>query len=842
MLFPAVLFLHSLCPQDSAARAALDRGSRAYRAEQAQVAARAFAVADSLCPGIRGARTGLGFALLRLSRLKEAERSFRGAGTADAADADAFYGLGIVSRRLGRRDAAVAAFERALRIAPGYADALSELLALGVAPPLPALKRPDSPQIPARTSGEHFEIRTPTGWSPFYLRGINLGAALPGKFPSEFPQAESTYTRWLSLMAAAHANVVRVYTVHPPVFYRALKHWNDAHPDQALWLLHGVWAEPPPGDDYDNPAWRADVLAEMRRVVDIIHGHASIGARPGHSWGRYDADVSDHTLAYLIGREWEPSTIVAFDARHPADTTFAGRFLVMPHGTPADRWMAAQCDSMLGLEWDLYHASRPIAYTNWPTLDPLHHPTETTAAEEVTLRRAHGIPENPSLKEYDNDAVSLNAALVHPTPANLGGWYVAYHAYPYYPDFMDLDPEYGKARSSFGPSHYFGYLADLKAHYPGMPIVIAEYGVPSSRGDAHRQAEGLDHGGHDERAQATADVRLTTEIKEAGLAGGVLFAWIDEWFKHNWPVIDLEAPAERTRLWHNAMDAEQNYGLLGEYAGDTATLPVLGGDPGTWRALTSLEHDDAIDVRVGSDAAYLYLAIEGRTPAPDSASYLVGVDTYGRQQGQFVLPGLKTPDSLGYEFALTLRVGDSAGRMWVAPWYSPYLVPRPGMGPTALDPFYQYGARVAEASRSGIWDSMWVTTNRWRIGRDGRTFPAAGVDRGRLRFGTEAASTLADWYVDRNANVVEVRIPWGLLNVTDPSSHRVLTRISTEGGFRTDTTDGFRVGVVQLNASGSERDHLAPGPTYRWPGWEVPVSHERLKAAYFAIRDLWSTW
>src|SRR4029077_14365512 len=135
---------------------------------------------------------------------------------------------------------AVAAFQRALRVAPDYVDAQNELLALGESPPRSLAHRPDSAQVPARISGDHFEVLTPAGWRSFYLRGINLGAALPGQFASEFPQAESTYTRWLGLMAAAHANVVRVYTVHPPVFYRALKDWNDGHPARALWLVHGV--------------------------------------------------------------------------------------------------------------------------------------------------------------------------------------------------------------------------------------------------------------------------------------------------------------------------------------------------------------------------------------------------------------------------------------------------------------------------------------------------------------------------------------------------------------------------------------------------------------------------
>ena len=53
-----------------------------------------------------------------------------------------------------------------------------------------------------------------------------------------------------------------------------------------------------------------------------------------------------------------------------------------------DVWLAQQCDYMLAYEADTYNALRPIAYTNWPTLDPLTHPTEATTAEEARWRRA----------------------------------------------------------------------------------------------------------------------------------------------------------------------------------------------------------------------------------------------------------------------------------------------------------------------------------------------------------------------------------------------------------------------------------------------------------------------
>src|SRR2546426_11376199 len=85
---------------------------------------------------------------------------------------------------------------------------------------------------------------------------------------------------------------------------------------------------------------------------------------------------------------------------------------------------------------------------------------------------------------------------------------------------------------------------------------------------------------------AEIDARLTREVRAAGAAGGVLFAWLDEWFKHTWVTIDLEVPAERRRLWHNMEDAEQHYGLMGEYAGASAdATPEPGGDPAVWRAL-----------------------------------------------------------------------------------------------------------------------------------------------------------------------------------------------------------------------------------------------------------------
>jgi len=196
-----------------------------------------------------------------------------------------------------------------------------------------------------------------------------------------------------------------------------------------------------------SPEFEGQFFGEMRRVVDLIHGRADIEPRPGHASGHYTADVSDWTLAWIIGREWEPFSVVAFDSIHP----------------------------------DLrYREQRPAAYTNWPTLDPLDHPSESTVAEEVAIRTALGETVDVAPREYDNDAIGLDAALVRATDSYPAGYFASYHAYPYYPDFMIAEEAYRQASSSFGPSNYFGYLSELKAHHGDMAVLISEYGIPAS--------------------------------------------------------------------------------------------------------------------------------------------------------------------------------------------------------------------------------------------------------------------------------------------------------------------------------------------------------------------------
>ena len=848
------------CPE--VANPAVERGWTAYRANQMDAARTAFEAALRQCPRHPGARTGLGYVQLRAGDAAAARRSFEAVAAERPGDVDALVGIGLAAWRLGDQNASRTAFTRVRRIDPGNADARDYLARLGDAPVVirrPPLVLPDTMVYPSRAHGDRFEIRTARGWEPFYIKGVNLGAATPGHHPSEFPDS-ATYARWIGQMAAMGANSIRVYTIHPPHFYRALLAYNLAHRDAPMWIIHGVWTELPEDDDFEGREWEGQFFAEMQRVVDLLHGRLDQPPRPGHSAGQYTADVSPWVLAWIIGREWEPYSVGNHNQKHPGEVGFNGRYLTVRGGNPMDAWLGKACEHIVDYEARTYRAMRPVAYTNWPTLDPLRHPTETTVDEEIAIRTRLGERVDRKPLEYDNDRIDLDAALVHPTAAYPAGYFASFHAYPYYPDFMVLDPGYNRASSSFGRSNYFGYLRELKAHHPGMPVVISEYGVPGSSGSAHLQPQGWHHGGHNEREMGEVDARLTREIAEAGMAGSAIFAWIDEWFKKNWIVIDFEIPLERNRLWLNRLDAEQHYGMLAEYPGEVVPGATLAQRAESWKRVRPLYQSAEGTVRATSDEAYLWVEVEtadGRVPD----DVYLGFDVIRPEAGDFRWPGgvgARLP--VGLEFALHATRNEA--RLLADPASNPMAVDRveqipgqPSPGPRIERPLpgffsgrYQHRYNrpfITRPNEDGVYDSMRVVTNRRRFGRDGTEFPAMGYDRGILRQGEPPDG---EWQM-LERGVFEVRIPWMLLNFTDPSERRVLQDAAgtREGSdFGTETVPGVRiVAAIRQGQRFTQWPATARAgdvALFTWNTWEVPRYREVVRPdVYNAMRDAFRT-
>ncbi len=861
------------CSADSAAATA--RGWSDYRRGALEPARAEFAAGLRACPTDNDAEVGLGFVALRGAKLDEA-RKFFSAVTVRAPDyADAWDGLSATLERRGDAADAEAAAKRAVALDPKNASARERLERLD--PDWEHAKTPvvrhraATLDLTMRTSGERFELRVGGKWVPFFIKGVNMGVALPGKFPSEFPTDQKLYEGWFDQISAMHANAMRLYTILPPAFYRALRAWNLGHPERVLRLVHGVWTELPPDSNFDDPAFNAEYQREIRRVVDLLHGAADFPARPGHAGGRYDADVSPWVVAYVIGREWEPSSLLLYNARVKEPRRHDGRFLSIGTASATDVWMTAQCDFLLSYEFDAYDALRPIAYTNWPTTDPIRHSSETSYAQQMKFRGLKYDPPEDGIPPNEEDVVSIDPSLVHPTAANPAGWFASYHVYPYYPDFMLYDAAYAAARSSFGPSNYFGYLKDLEKHHAGIPFMVSEFGIPTSRGVARVQPQGLNHGGHDEKEAAAMDARLAAEIRESGAAGEIVFAWIDEWFKRNWLSADFEIPHENARQWHDALSPEQYYGITAMDPGAEGTTPELGGDAARWRALPALERGALLGrgkpgvLRVGDDEAYVYLALEipslrGRAFPFASTKLQIAIDSYRPDLGQTTLPESGLRSGAGFEFLVELD-GESGGELKVAPDYNPYMPERLTKSGAAFGEHFRRPI-LSPRRNDGVFDELFVLTNRPRYMGDGSLVRGFGIDLGKLVYGTESKNTLSDWWWDAGAGLLELRLPWGLLNVSDPSTAKILYESDPEKALHPGDSgpysqlaglpsDGFRFGVVALSTGPDVLGTLPPldaygnwprggFATWKWKTWDAPSYHARLKPVYEALQRLWA--
>ena len=95
--------------------------------------------------------------------------------------------------------------------------------------------------------------------------------------------------------------------------------------------------------------------------------------------------------------------------------------------------------------------------------------------------------------------------------------------------------------------------------------------------------------------------------------------------------------------------------------------------------------------------------------------------------------------------------------------------------------------------------------------------------------------------------MLEIRIPWMLLNFTDPSQRRVLQdpEGALPGEFGTTTVEGIRI-LAAARSGSAWRQWPASGRAddvalFTWPTWEEPRWRERVRPVYESMRETYRT-
>lgn len=688
-------------------------------------------------------------------------------------------------------------------------------------------------QMKFRTNGEQVEIYQADAWKPFFTKGINLGASLPGHFPGELPITKEDYLRWFSMIDEMGANVIRIYTIHPPAFYEALVAFNQRKEGEPLYLMQGIWSPEElliEKQDAFLPEIHEQFQQEIRDAVGAVYGAVTLPEKMGKASGKYRANAGPYLIGWHIGTEWDPVMVQKTNKLHQETEPYQGKhFRAKPQASPFESWLAEMVD-LVAEEESQYGWQHPMTFTNWVTTDPIQHPGEPI---------------------YHEDMVSVDPTHIEPIQWK-AGYFASYHVYPYYPDLFRYDSDLKQVKNDQGEiDTYKAYLRKLKAHHDELPIMVTEFGVPASWGNAHLGELGRDQGGHTEERQGEIDAQLMREIHAEGYAGGILFVWQDEWFKKTWNTMKFELPEDRRSLWLNVLTNESLFGVLGMHPGKEDLL-TIDGDKADWEKLDEgqkqrleMSRPGLSELWVTHDEAYLYVMAElSEEFDPKKQTLYLGFDT---------LPGgnRKAPELSGQTLdeglETLVRLGDAQeSEILIAANYDFH---------TRL-----YGKRyrmlpVTEESlqdNSGVFVPWKLAVGMEMEPPDSKAYyPMEEVVAGKLRRGTTDSdspdyNSLTAW--EAKGKIVELRIPWMLLGFTDPSSLQVMSYRDEGAAFVTETTKGIRIfpWTVERQAASqapiaveSDKPYpLTKLPRYKWEPWEEVHYHERKKQSYTRIQQV----
>lgn len=660
--------------------------------------------------------------------------------------------------------------------------------------------------LPFKTDLGQIAMYTITGYRHLNLIGINLGSSPPGYFPGEIAYAipGELYEKWISQIAEAGFNSIRIYTLHPPVFYEKLANFNYRNPESQLFLFQGIWLgeveNPWDPDEYDLTLRESVFRNDIKEIIDCVHGEKSIPFRPGRSYGDYLTDVSEWTAGYIIGREISPQELDSTNVFHPSMTSYNGNQFSISSASASETFVTKMLDETVSYEYQKYSVKRPVSISSWPTLDPLDHPTEI---------------------HTDEDKASYDITKINGKNTD-AGLFATYHAYPYYPNFVSDQPSYRDFSDEEGPNSYLGYLVDLKDHYGDTPLVIGEFGVPSSWGSAHQSFSNMDHGGYSEKQQGEKNLRMMHNILYAGCAGGFMFSWMDEWFKPTWIVSHLEAYGFESedafistrQLWHNLTSPEQNFGLITFEQEETLPFTAYQADymPGMINKIEAT-HDNS----------YFYLDIEAKQTLVEGDTLMIAFDTYSVARGESKLPNGKTLDNRS-EFLLFLVAGRDTALYSVTQAYDM----------NGLTPRFNLSDSLVQKYKSTVTDGAPWVTMQWI--NDG--FELTKHDIGRLPAENSSGFSAGErnamaW----NGNKVKVRIPWTMLYFRDPTRMHVLDgATSDDGGYNfvieTTESDGIALSVYYKG------DVTSTTSRYSWEKWLiVPPVIAVEKGSYQVVRS-----
>lgn len=678
-----------------------------------------------------------------------------------------------------------------------------------------------------KVDGEEIYMQKGDAFEPYEIRGVNLGSGIPGEWSTSFAIDEETYLRWFSYIQDMGANTIRVYTIQNDTFYNAFYKYN-VNNENPLYILHGVWVNDyilnSHRDAYDKDFY--DTFLENSKVmVDVIHGKRKINlgkvASAGH--GTYNKDISKWVIGYILGVEWDDSTVSYTDDLYEGIegySSYQGKYMyTSSDATPFETMLTMVGDKVIEYETKRYGEQRLVAFSNWPTTDPFEYP-------EI-------------IKNFFMKCAQVDVEHIKNTEAFKPGQFASYHVYPYYPYYLSFADDWSifgiEPKNAFRDEQgrinaYKAYLTMLNNHHE-MPIVISEFGVSTGRGMAQVDKDtGRNQGNTSEQAQGQALIECWNDIKSTGCNGGCVFTWQDEWFKRTWNTMHA-VNLTRTAYWSDYQTNEQYFGLLSFDPGKEKSISYVDGNVSEWTKEDIIQ-DGEIELSVKYDERFMYFLVKKEGLDFENETLYIPLDITP-ESGSNYCENFGVKFDRDADFVIVIDGKDNS-RIMAQERYD-VLRSTYSKDIYGFDTYLKENIPDKNSPRFTTIELILRTAIAFSA--ETKETVAESYETGKLLYGNanpESAefNSLADFIA--NGDYIEIKLPWQLMNFADPSKMLV----------HDDYYDG-NYGIEYINVDelyagvgiGTERIELRE---VKLKGWGNKVSyHERLKSSYYIMQNLW---
>lgn len=669
------------------------------------------------------------------------------------------------------------------------------------------------------------------------IKSVDISATLPGVHASDYKATKQDYLRWFEQIAQMGGNTLRVSSLMNAEFYDALYQYNTQN-EQPLYLLQGFQIEDKENknskDAYSDNFYNS-LLKQGTCAVDIIHGRRIVYASVDHlnGTGNYFSDVSPWVIGYIIGEDWNAEKIAYTNHVNGYDTQYNGKYIqVSSQATVFETLLAKVMDHIISYETEKYGQQRLIAFANSPTTDFLEY--ESIYAMQL------------------QKSVTLNPEHILPTDAFGAGQFVFYILRETMPTALSgleqslaqqILPLMSNTQNTSMEEQYI----ELTCKYHSMPVLFG-YGVSTARIPLSEDKTPLT-----EEQQGETIVKYYRTALQYGAAGLSISSWQDSWERRSWNT-SYTTVLTMNYLWHDRQSVSQNMGIL---AFDTVQEGscIVDGDSSEWSQEQPVLQQEGYALYVKQDTENLYLMIKGnqleqtQLYIPLDISKDVGsTEAQGEINARF-------QDAADYVVVLN---GTQQTGVWVQDRYDA-LRANFLKDITNVDPFVSYPEKDSNhfvLYKTALSNTTLLDSNElsvlWRQNLMDENVPIQVSEEEFQKVFEKSAMQIWDagLLVHGNANptskdynsladfcfgngCVEIRIPWNMLNVGDPTQMQIIEDIYPNYGIQFQKVSHFSIGI------GTGQDSITM-QRVSFEKFPIKASYtERLKKSYAIIQKEW---